>query len=340
MAAEYAHLIGGLSGGFASTVVCHPLDLLKIRYSVDDASKLRPKYHSYWHAARCIVKAEGIRGLYQGLSPNLIASPLSWGLYFQFYHKMHPHFSFLSNIPGAQNLTVGCVAGATVMAITNPLWVAKTRLCLQYESEKKQYKNLFHCLSKILKDEGIRGWYKGFVPALFGTFNGAIQFAIYNSLKSWRCKLRKIPEDSKLSTADYLAFSSLSKALATASTYPYQVVRARLQDHHTNYQSSREVIVKTVKTEGIYGLYKGMLMATIKQLPTGVVTYVVYEHSRHFIQELGNTVLINCFAGFCHKECRGLDFSLFADRPWPSTAQACPKKSGKTNFAFFLFPVQ
>lgn len=111
---------------------------------------------------------------------------------------MHPHFYFLSNIPGIQNLTVGCVAGGTVMAITNPLWVAKTRLCLQYESEKKQYKNLFHCLSKILKDEGIRGWYKGFVPALFGTFNGAIQFAIYNALKSWKCKLQKLSENSQL----------------------------------------------------------------------------------------------------------------------------------------------
>jgi hypothetical protein len=29
----YEHLVGGLVGGAASTVVCHPFDLLKIRFS-------------------------------------------------------------------------------------------------------------------------------------------------------------------------------------------------------------------------------------------------------------------------------------------------------------------
>ena len=79
---EYSSLIAGFSGGTASTLVCHPLDLLKIRYAVNDATSLRPQYTSYFHAAKCIIKAEGIRGLYQGLSPNLVAAPVSWGLYF------------------------------------------------------------------------------------------------------------------------------------------------------------------------------------------------------------------------------------------------------------------
>lgn len=29
----YEHLIGGFCGGVASTAICHPLDLLRIRYS-------------------------------------------------------------------------------------------------------------------------------------------------------------------------------------------------------------------------------------------------------------------------------------------------------------------
>jgi hypothetical protein len=31
--ADYSHLIGGLSGGVISTLVCHPLDFLRIRYA-------------------------------------------------------------------------------------------------------------------------------------------------------------------------------------------------------------------------------------------------------------------------------------------------------------------
>lgn len=33
MFSGYEHLIGGMSGGLASTLVCHPFDLLRVRYS-------------------------------------------------------------------------------------------------------------------------------------------------------------------------------------------------------------------------------------------------------------------------------------------------------------------
>lgn len=46
------------------------------------------------------------------------------------------------------------------MLITNPLWVTKTRLCLQYENSAKQYTGMVDCLRKIYKAEGIRGLYK------------------------------------------------------------------------------------------------------------------------------------------------------------------------------------
>lgn len=45
------------------------------------------------------------------------------------------------------------------MAMTNPLWVTKTRLCLQYEHSAKQYSGTIDCLRKIYRTEGIRGWY-------------------------------------------------------------------------------------------------------------------------------------------------------------------------------------
>lgn len=50
------------------------------------------------------------------------------------------------------------------LCITNPIWVTKTRLVLQYEagvdSSKRQYKGMFDALMKIYKYEGIRGLYK------------------------------------------------------------------------------------------------------------------------------------------------------------------------------------
>ncbi|KAI1712153.1 mitochondrial carrier protein domain-containing protein [Ditylenchus destructor] len=262
MFSGYEHLIGGLCGGVASTITCHPIDLLKVRYSANEGSAKRPQYNSYMHAVRSIVKSNGIRGLYQGLSPSIIASPVSWGLYFHLYHKVRAQCDVFPAFPLVNNLIAGSVTGAIVLAITNPLWVCKTRLCLEYEtSATRKYTGLRDCIRKIYVQEGFYGYYRGFIPGLLGTTNGAIQFALYNYMKDWRCSYLRIPTDSPLDTVDYL------------------------YDQHVNYSGVIDCIKKTIKCEGFTGLYKGMSAAVIKQLPNAIVTYVVYEKVRHLLEK-------------------------------------------------------
>ena len=47
--------------------------------------------------------------------------------------------------------------------------------------------------------------------------------------------------------------------MALMVTYPYQVIRSRLQAHDAkaNYTSARDVIKKTFRAEGLHGFYKG-----------------------------------------------------------------------------------
>lgn len=56
-------------------------------------------------------------------------------------------------------------AGILTLLMTNPIWVVKTRLCLQYASdvglsESKRYSGMVDALGKIWRTEGIRGLYK------------------------------------------------------------------------------------------------------------------------------------------------------------------------------------
>lgn len=56
-------------------------------------------------------------------------------------------------------------AGVLTLLMTNPIWVVKTRLCLQYAddvniAESKKYHGIADALKKIYKTEGIRGLYK------------------------------------------------------------------------------------------------------------------------------------------------------------------------------------
>jgi len=59
------HLLAGVTGGVASTLILHPLDLVKIRFAVNDGLSSRPQYDGLTHAFKSILKNEGFKGLYR-----------------------------------------------------------------------------------------------------------------------------------------------------------------------------------------------------------------------------------------------------------------------------------
>nr|XP_056710441.1 mitochondrial folate transporter/carrier [Euleptes europaea] len=280
---RFENLVAGLSGGVISTLVLHPLDLVKIRFAVSDGLELRPKYNGIFHCLSTVWKHEGLRGLYQGVTPNVWGAGASWGLYFFFYNaiKSYKTEDKLESLGATEHLVSAAEAGAITLCITNPIWVTKTRLVLQYEAgvdpSKRQYKGMVDALIKIYKCEGIRGLYKGFVPGLFGTSHGALQFMAYEEFKSKYNKHWNRPPDSKLSTLEYIAMAALSKIFAVSATYPYQVVRARLQDQHNRYSGVVDVIRRTWRKEGVHGFYKGIVPNVLRVTPACCITFVVYE---------------------------------------------------------------
>uniref|UniRef100_A0A6I8NT35 Solute carrier family 25 member 32 n=1 Tax=Ornithorhynchus anatinus TaxID=9258 RepID=A0A6I8NT35_ORNAN len=191
-----------------------------------------------------------------------------------------------TQLEATEYLVSAAEAGAMTLCLTNPLWVTKTRLMLQYEGDvnsKRQYKGMLDTLVKIYKNEGVRGLYKGFVPGLFGTSHGALQFMAYELLKlEYNKHMKRLPE-AQLSTLEYISVAALSKIFAVAATYPYQVVRARLQDQHNLYEGVMDVISRTWRKEGVHGFYKGIVPNLIRVTPACCITFVVYENVSHFL---------------------------------------------------------
>jgi len=284
---RYEHLLAGVSGGVISTCVLHPLDLLKIRFAVnEDQWRLsRSSRPSYLPTAVKIVRAEGVRGLYQGLTPNVIGAGSAWGFYFLFYN------AFKSSLQGgdtSHQLTAGhhlvaaSASGVVTLSLTNPVWVVKTRLCLQTKA-KAQYSGFSDALAKIARQEGLRGLYSGFVPGLFGVSHGAVQFMAYEEMKNRYHNYRHQDITTKLATAEYLSFAALSKLVAAFITYPYQVVRTRLQNTETKYSGSLHCINKIYTQEGVSGFYKGLTPNLLRVVPATMITFVVYENLSHYL---------------------------------------------------------
>lgn len=53
--------------------------------AVSDGLELRPKYSGILHCMKSVWQQEGLRGLYQGVTPNVWGAGASWGLYFFLY---------------------------------------------------------------------------------------------------------------------------------------------------------------------------------------------------------------------------------------------------------------
>lgn len=100
-------------------------------------------------------------------------------------------------------------------------------------------------LRKVYQYEGVPGLYRGFVPGILGVSHGALQFMAYEELKKYYIQKHNLEADAKLGTMAYLSCAALSKLFAASITYPYQVLRARLQDQHNSYTGVIDVIKKT-----------------------------------------------------------------------------------------------
>ncbi|XP_067630256.1 solute carrier family 25 member 32 [Eurosta solidaginis] len=289
---KYEHLVAGISGGVTSTLILHPLDLIKIRFAVNDGrSTSVPQYSSLSSAFSTIFRQEGFRGLYKGVTPNIWGSGSAWGFYFMFYNSIKTFIqggNTTQPLGPTLHMLAAAESGVLTLILTNPIWVVKTRLCLQYGSgtaanKASEYRGMVDALAQIYRKEGVRGLYRGFIPGMLGVSHGALQFMTYEEMKNWYNTYRKLPIDTKLATTEYLAFAAISKLIAAAATYPYQVIRARLQDHHLNYKGSWDCIKQTWRFEGPKGFYKGLQASLTRVVPATMITFVMYENVSYYL---------------------------------------------------------
>lgn len=377
---KYHHMLAGMSGGLASTMILHPIDVLKTRYQVYDGRG--SAYSSLVEAVRTVYKREGVRGFFLGLTPACIASTVSWGGYFYFYeHCKNRRINALIDkrttdgssdsdsaservqLGSVDHLLSGVEAGCYMVLVTNPLWLIKTRLQLQSEGQalgwnaqaavaatpgtgptgagggggvvvqQRNYTGFIDAARSIVRHEGgIRGLYRGVVPALFLTSHGAVQFMAYEWLKKeaerlgWATRRPSNQNGGLAATASSastvldmpphltMVVGVASKVAATVLTYPYQVIKSRLQLRDmlmavtdtaaggsttsaaaattgaaTSQQAQQQFVLRskytgvidcvtqTVRHEGLRGFYKGFVANCLKVAPTAAITFVVYE---------------------------------------------------------------
>lgn len=89
--------------------------------------------------------------------------------------------------------------------------------------------------------------------------------------------------DDEPSNFIFLACAFVSSCCGIIVPYPISLIRTRLQAHsgddpHT--KSIKNVFEHIRKTEGLRGLYRGLLINIFKGAPAVCISYMVYENAR------------------------------------------------------------
>ncbi|KAF5023229.1 hypothetical protein F66182_4704 [Fusarium sp. NRRL 66182] len=289
--------IAGLSAGTVSTLTVHPLDVVKTRMQIYRNSAhdaVRPTTVSI---LRSLTSSPNpIASLYRGLTPNLVGNASSWASFFFFKSRYERFIASWHDRPdgrpsAADYFVASAMAGASTTALTNPVWVLKTRMVSSDRGAHGAYPSMPAGARSILRTEGIRGFYRGLGVSLMGVSHGAVQFAVYEPAKRWYYTHRREKygiDEGPMTTEATVALSSLAKLIAGAVTYPYQVLRSRLQNYQADERFGRGikgVVVRIWTEDGLRGFYRGMVPGVVRVMPATWVTFLVYENVKYYLPQ-------------------------------------------------------
>jgi solute carrier family 25 protein 33/36 len=124
------------------------------------------------------------------------------------------------------HLTAAAIAGIITGTVTNPIWVVKTRLQLSASNHadvagQRVIGSSWSTIKLIMKESGVRGFYKGLSASYLGVTEGTIQWVLYERLKKITANA-----ESKGGAQEWLGMlgsAGTAKCVASLITYPHEV---------------------------------------------------------------------------------------------------------------------
>lgn len=310
------HALAGSSGGMVAMAATYPLIFLSTRAAVKTSKEQKPVYQ----AIIDIIRREGVTGLYSGLESSLLGIAVTNGIYYYFYERSRD--IILKSRGGNKNLStpesmlIGLIAGSATTIISNPIWVIQASQTVQTMNASNTIPSsstsvdtkantkkmgIAETIKYILNNGGVKAFWRGLGPALMLVINPIIQYTVFEQLKNLLIKkrtarLRAIGNKSSfvtLTDLDYFLLGALSKLVATSITYPYIVIKSRLQagtSSASRYKSALDGIITVSKEEGIEGLYKGIGSKLIQSVLTAAILFSSQRRIYNVVKKAISTV--------------------------------------------------
>ncbi|TRM69230.1 mitochondrial carrier domain-containing protein [Schizophyllum amplum] len=302
-------LAGGVAGCVAKTVIA-PLDRVKILFQASnpDFVKYAGSWSGAFRAGTHIYKEHGARGLLQGHSATLIRvfpyAAVKFMAYDHIRHLLMPRKESETNV---RRFAAGAASGIVAVFLTYPLEVIRVRMAYQTRSTdadarpsfKRAFKQIYAERASapagsarrldpknILDRFPLLKFYRGFTV----TVGGMIPYAGTSFLAWDFLRAHMLPPQGKASgttpVAD-LAIGAVSGAIAQTVSYPFEVVRRRMQvggitqpDRWLGWNETAQTIWRA---RGWQGFYVGLSIGYLKVVPMTAVSFAVWQAGKRLL---------------------------------------------------------
>lgn len=296
-------LSGGLSGVVSRTTTL-PFDRVKVfliartdltsPYLADQSKKNLKS--PIVKALTSLYRQGGIRAFYVGNGLNVLKVFPESAMKFGSFELAKRFFCSIENVQDQSELSslatyVSGGFGGVVSQITvYPIDTLKYRVqCLQLDSSVKGFDLLLKTARQMYLEGGLHIFYRGLIAGVTGIFPYlALDLGTFSNIKKWYIKREaklqgKQEDDIRLPNHVVLSMGAVSGTFGASMVYPINLIRTRLQlqgtfAHPHVYNGFFDCMQRTVRREGLPGLYKGLTPNLLKVAPLVSISYLCYEN--------------------------------------------------------------
>lgn len=292
---------GSIAGVIGKTIE-YPFDTVKVRLqSQPDTLPLR--YQGPLDCFRQSLRAEGIAGLYRGISAPLVGAAIETSSLF-FSYRIAQNALQATLLPPTIGeplslsalIACGGASGAFTSLLLTPIELVKCQMQIPLSSSSVRGSGPLSIITSILRRYGILGFWHGQLGTLiretggsaawFGSYEGvSALFRNYNACNT--------PSIAKAAKEDTLPLYQQMLAGATAGVsynfvfFPADTIKSRMQTEDVNAcgQVRRTFWVsgKTLwQQQGIKGMYRGCGITVGRAAPSSAFIFAVYEGLRRW----------------------------------------------------------
>lgn len=163
--------------------------------------------------------------------------------------------------------------GLTHTALT-PLDLVKCNM----QIDPSKYKSISSGFGVLLKEQGVRGFFRGWAPTLLGySAQGACKYGFYEFFKKYYSDIAGPEYAAKYKTLIYLAGSASAEVIADVALCPMEAVKVRVQTQPGFARGLADGMPKFIRSEGYAGLYKGLVPLWGRQIPYTMMKFASFE---------------------------------------------------------------